>query len=38
MSPDGDRSHRLAILTASEIDDLFGLPCFTDETGGSISI
>ena len=31
MSPDGDRSHRLAILTASEIDDLFGLPCFTDE-------
>jgi len=31
MSPDGDRSHRLAILTASEIHDLFGLPCFTDE-------
>ena len=31
MSPDGDRSHRLAILTASEIDDRFGLPCFTDE-------
>jgi TnpA family transposase len=31
MSRDGDRSHRLAILTASEIDDLFGLPCFTDE-------
>jgi len=31
MFRDGDRSHRLAILTASEIDDLFGLPCFTDE-------
>jgi Domain of unknown function (DUF4158) len=31
MSQDGDRSHRLAILTASEIDDLFGLPGFTDE-------
>jgi len=25
------RSHRLEILTASEIEDLFGLPCFTDE-------
>jgi hypothetical protein len=31
MSPDGDPSHRLAILMASEIDDRFGLPCFTDE-------
>jgi hypothetical protein len=31
MSRDGDRSHRRVILTASEIDDLFGLPCFTDE-------
>jgi hypothetical protein len=24
-------SHRLAILTAREINDLYGLPCFTDE-------
>ena len=31
MSQDDNRSHRLAILTASEIDDLFGLPRFTEE-------
>jgi Domain of unknown function (DUF4158) len=31
MSPDADRSHRLAILSASEIDDLFGWPRFTEE-------
>jgi hypothetical protein len=31
MSLQADRSHRLAILTASEIDDLFGLPRFTEE-------
>jgi hypothetical protein len=31
MSQDGNRSHRLSILTASEIDDLFGLPSVTDE-------
>jgi hypothetical protein len=31
MSQDGNRSHHLAILTASEIDDLFGLPRFTEQ-------
>ena len=31
MSQDDNRSHRLAIFTASEIDDLFGLPRFTEE-------
>jgi TnpA family transposase len=31
MFPDADRSHRLAILSAGEIDDLFGLPRFTEE-------
>jgi TnpA family transposase len=31
MFPDDRRSHRLEILTASEIDDLFGLPCFTSD-------
>ena len=31
MSRDGDRSRRLEILTASEIEDLFGLPRFTEE-------
>lgn len=31
-SPDGDKSsHRLAILSQQEIDDLFGLPRFTEE-------
>jgi Domain of unknown function (DUF4158) len=31
MSQDGNRSHRLALLTASEINDLFGLPRFTEQ-------
>jgi len=31
MSEDGNRSRRLEIVTASEIDDLFGLPRFTEE-------
>src|SRR3954465_1041865 len=31
MSPEADRSHRLAILSAREIDDLFSLPRFTEE-------
>jgi len=31
MSQGGNRSRRLEILTASEIDDLFGLPRFTEE-------
>ena len=31
MSQDGNRSHRLALLTASEINDLFGLPGFTEQ-------
>ena len=31
MFPDADRSHRLEILTASEIEDWYGLPRFTSD-------
>jgi hypothetical protein len=31
ISPLGRRSRRLAILTTREINELYGLPCFTDE-------
>jgi hypothetical protein len=31
MSQDGNCFRHLEILTASETDDLFGLPCFTEE-------
>ena len=31
MFPEADRSHRLEILSASEIEDLYGLPRFTSD-------